>query len=1440
MIQEFFKKITIFFSIYLIAFAPVLAEINNNTLPTNPNITSGSATINQTSNSLTINQTTDKLITNWSSFNIGKDASVEFIQPSSSSTALNRVNASDPSYIYGSLKANGKIILINPSGVLFQGGSKVDVGAIIASSLNLKDGDFLNDQYIFEKDGLAGTVNNAGSINAFKGGAVALLSDQVTNDGNINTPDGTTALLSGERITLTLNGNRLIKYTIDRGTLNSLVQNKQAINAGDGIIILSAKGLSDVSQSVVKNTGTLTAESISKQGGKIYLSAIEGEVINSGTLSVNSTEDKGGNIEITGDEITIETNSTLSATGKTGGGQILVGGSWQNSDPSVYQSTITTVETDTLIDASATLNGDGGEIVIWSDITNKDSITTASGTLYAKGGSQEGDGGRIETSGYKLISTGVTGSADLWLFDPYEYTIGSSEASTIVGLLEVGTNVTINTANSASHGISGASGTDAINVNSDIIASSGSATLTFDGSTTNIGANVTSGGDLIIDGNTVLTSNSTLQSGGSISFKGTINGGYDLTALTTSSSGRIIFNSEVGGSTALSSLTTGQSSGTVYGTTYINNNITTTAAQNYNNDVIVGVRGAAQFTNGDFSSGSLGWTAVNSSVYLGTTTIGGFISPTDTTNASLDNEYHRGSFSGSPSTSFTSGKVTMNTGSGSCRTGRCVIRGPYIISDGSVSLSVGDTISFKWQAVGSGDAYDSYGYLLNTSSGSTVTILNSSGTSQGSTSLTTATTTITSGQAGNYKFVFVAGSYDLSGGLYLGGSLSIDDVATTSSSSDLFSADPASTITVTGTSVNFDQAVSISEDLVISNSANSIAVGVISGSSTLTKSGSGKLTLSATNTNTGDITVSAGILNVTGALADTVAVAVSSGATYDSDTTDTIGSIAGAGTIDIASTRTLSVGNNNSTTSFTGIIQGSGALTKVGTGTLTLSGANTYSGGTSVSNGILKAGAASSGTIGSATSGPFGTGDITINSGKTLNVDSNLIHNTKTNNGTISNKPTTSLTYASGTSSVVYGGTINNALTNNDNVSVTYSSSDTNVATVNSSTGAVTFKTIGSTTITATHTSNEYQNASDNYVLNITKATPTISGLSNQTKKTSDSSYTLAGTASVSGVTISYSSSDTSVATVNSSTGEVTIVGTGTAIITASITGTSNYNAATATYALEVSNNSSSGASDTAIRTVKETAKKNNDDIINSISRNVFKTNNKPLITYGPTNNTGVSRSTNIINQTPTTNPTPASVPTTPSPSQPVVKQEAVPTPKQTEVNNAPTVTNEPSTNLNVASVKITSFTVQTDGSITVRRTEATTTANIQTESFVQSAKIVTLRPNQATKVERSFEAKVTSTEAVITPQSGSTTSFEELGKTIGSTQLVVEVNGQSYSFNINVSENGIVIKPADEESQQFAETNNNVVTGSGILEVVNNLSIPADQIKTIMFDYNS
>jgi len=50
------------------------AEISNFSLPTSPVVKSGQASFEQTHDKLTIQQSSNKLITNWSSFNIGKDA----------------------------------------------------------------------------------------------------------------------------------------------------------------------------------------------------------------------------------------------------------------------------------------------------------------------------------------------------------------------------------------------------------------------------------------------------------------------------------------------------------------------------------------------------------------------------------------------------------------------------------------------------------------------------------------------------------------------------------------------------------------------------------------------------------------------------------------------------------------------------------------------------------------------------------------------------------------------------------------------------------------------------------------------------------------------------------------------------------------------------------------------------------------------------------------------------------------------------------------------------------------------------------------------------------------------------------------------------------------------------------------------------------------------
>ena len=122
--------------------------------------------------------------------------------------------------------------------------------------------------------------------------------------------------------------------------------------------------------------------------------------------------------------------------------------------------------------------------------------------------------------------------------------------------------------------------------------------------------------------------------------------------------------------------------------------------------------------------------------------------------------------------------------------------------------------------------------------------------------------------------------------------------------------------------------------------------GVISGAGNYIKAGSGTQTLSASNTYTGTTQVSAGTLTVSGSgrLSDSTAVTVDSGAVYNVAVSDTVASIAGAGSITLGS-NTLTSGGSDASTTFSGVISGTnGNIIKAGTGTLTLSGANTYTG----------------------------------------------------------------------------------------------------------------------------------------------------------------------------------------------------------------------------------------------------------------------------------------------------------------------------------------------------------------------------------------------------------------------------------------------------------------------------------------------------------------
>lgn len=214
--------------------APVTALPLPNALPTGGQVVAGQASIASAGSQMTVQQGSDKAILNWQSFDIGADAAVRFVQPSSNAVALNRVIGNDPSRIYGQLSANGKVFLVNSNGVLFGASARVDVGGLVASSLALADADFLAGRLTFGASASAGEVRNEGSIRTANGGAAVLLGPVVKNSGSIVAPNGSVALAAGEQVAVDLRGDGLVTVRVDRGTAEALVANSGVIQADGG------------------------------------------------------------------------------------------------------------------------------------------------------------------------------------------------------------------------------------------------------------------------------------------------------------------------------------------------------------------------------------------------------------------------------------------------------------------------------------------------------------------------------------------------------------------------------------------------------------------------------------------------------------------------------------------------------------------------------------------------------------------------------------------------------------------------------------------------------------------------------------------------------------------------------------------------------------------------------------------------------------------------------------------------------------------------------------------------------------------------------------------------------------------------------------------------------------------------------------------------------
>jgi filamentous hemagglutinin family protein len=355
------------------------------TLPQGGVISVGEGSIvNSGGNQLVIKQTTDKLGVNWQSFNVGPDGQVVFEQPNSKSVALNRVVGSDASAVLGKIDANGQVILINPNGVIVGKDAQVNVGGLVASTLNLSDEKFKKGDYSFTAEGgKNGEVLNQGTIQATEGGYVALLGKSVKNHGIIKARLGTAALAAGNAVTLDFAGDGLLNIQVKESAVNALAENKGLIKADGGSVLMTARASNALLDTVVNNEGVIEAQTLSTRKGKIFLDGgmDSGTVQVAGTLDASApVQGDGGFIETSGANVKIKDGTkvtTLSTDGKTGDWLVdptdfhVVSGFAPQTSSQIGALTLSSnlASTNVTLQTSATDIGEMGDINIDSDVS---------------------------------------------------------------------------------------------------------------------------------------------------------------------------------------------------------------------------------------------------------------------------------------------------------------------------------------------------------------------------------------------------------------------------------------------------------------------------------------------------------------------------------------------------------------------------------------------------------------------------------------------------------------------------------------------------------------------------------------------------------------------------------------------------------------------------------------------------------------------------------------------------------------------------------------------------------------------------------------------------------------------------------------------------------------------------------------------------------------
>jgi filamentous hemagglutinin family protein len=388
-------------------------------------------------------------------FGLSQGQVANFLSNPQIQNILGRVIGGDPSVINGLIQVTGgnsNLYLMNPAGIIFGPTASLNVPAAFTATTANAIGfgsQWWNAIGTNDYASLVGTPNsfafsaaqpgaivNAGNLAVGTGQNLTLLGGTVVNTGQLTAPGG--------QVTLTaVPGQNLVRLS-QQGSLLSLEFSPLSPSPSLAPLPFTPPSLPQLltggNQSSATGLSVNPDGSVSLSGPGVVVPTETGTAIASGSINVSGQT--GGAVNVLGDRVGV-VDGTINASGINGGGTVRIGGDYQGQG-TIPNASRTLVNRNSVINADAIQNGNGGRVIVWADGT-----TGFSGSVSARGGSLFGNGGFVEISGREnLAFTGQVnvaapfGRAGTVLFDPRDITIvpgvGANDAEVTDGTVLFG------------------------------------------------------------------------------------------------------------------------------------------------------------------------------------------------------------------------------------------------------------------------------------------------------------------------------------------------------------------------------------------------------------------------------------------------------------------------------------------------------------------------------------------------------------------------------------------------------------------------------------------------------------------------------------------------------------------------------------------------------------------------------------------------------------------------------------------------------------------------------------------------------------------------------------------------------------------------------------------------------------------------------------------